>query len=569
MTKPIEDSANASAIRTALDVPTNAALTAVSQAAAAKYTKPANGIPATDLDADPAGRTLLTATSAAERKQALGLGNVDNTSDANKPVSTAQATALAAKIDATLPALQTVFDGGTAAQKAAFQASVSADGPAKPARDPTPSIIGPGNLTGSYYWKVTYVWDGGETDANTAMLTGFVCSGNKVFLGGIPTSPDSRVTARKIYRNSMATTPATALEALQYVGTISDNTNTTWEDNVPDASLGAFIPRVSDSLPKFSLYGKHYYRLGDLSCGFGQDALGNGTGYACTAVGSNALKNVVGDRNTAVGVFAGYSLTTGRWNTAIGTHALNFSKACESNTAVGYGAIFKNTGTGVNTAIGAYALYSFDSPAGGGNTAIGKDAQYSATTGSSNTSVGYYALRNNTTGGQNSIIGYGAGDQITGNFNTAFGFSALGDKTSGNFNSVFGWTAGKNVSVFDRCILFGAYAGVRNATSNRIIFDTQDRATEAGEVDGAIVHGDMSSTVANQRLRLNALVRPGVGSAPTVSTLPAASAALRGYRGYVTDASVAYTPTNVGSTVAGGGSNCVPVFCTGAAWVIG
>lgn len=57
----------------------------------------------------------------------VGLGNVDNTSDANKPVSTAQATAIGAKMDATLPALQAVFDGGTAAQKSAFQASVSGD----------------------------------------------------------------------------------------------------------------------------------------------------------------------------------------------------------------------------------------------------------------------------------------------------------------------------------------------------------------------------------------------------------------------------------------------------------
>ena len=58
-------------------------------------------------------------------KADVDLGNVDNTSDANKPVSTAQATAIGAKMDAALPALQTVFDGGTAAQKAAFQASVS------------------------------------------------------------------------------------------------------------------------------------------------------------------------------------------------------------------------------------------------------------------------------------------------------------------------------------------------------------------------------------------------------------------------------------------------------------
>lgn len=87
MTKPIEDSANAAAIRTALGVPTNADL-------AAKYTKPANGIPAADLDADPAGRTLLTATSAAERKQVLGLDQVNNTSDASKPISTLQQLAL-------------------------------------------------------------------------------------------------------------------------------------------------------------------------------------------------------------------------------------------------------------------------------------------------------------------------------------------------------------------------------------------------------------------------------------------------------------------------------------------
>lgn len=59
----------------------------------------------------------------------VGLGNVDNTSDVNKPVSAAQATAIGTKMDATLPALQTVFDVGTAAQKAAFQSSVSEAAP--------------------------------------------------------------------------------------------------------------------------------------------------------------------------------------------------------------------------------------------------------------------------------------------------------------------------------------------------------------------------------------------------------------------------------------------------------
>lgn len=58
-------------------------------------------------------------------KADVGLGNVDNTPDSAKPVSTAQAAAIAAKMDASMPALQAVFDGGSTAQKAAFQYSVS------------------------------------------------------------------------------------------------------------------------------------------------------------------------------------------------------------------------------------------------------------------------------------------------------------------------------------------------------------------------------------------------------------------------------------------------------------
>ncbi len=60
-------------------------------------------------DATAAGRSMLTAANAAAQKTLLslvkgdvGLGNVDNTSDANKPVSTAQQTAIDAKIGGTV-----------------------------------------------------------------------------------------------------------------------------------------------------------------------------------------------------------------------------------------------------------------------------------------------------------------------------------------------------------------------------------------------------------------------------------------------------------------------------------
>ena len=51
----------------------------------------------------------------------------------------------------------------------------------------------------------------------------------------------------------------------------------------------------------------------------------------------------------------------------------------------------------------------------------------------------------------------------------------------------------------------------------------------------------------------------------TVASLPTASTALRGMKMFVSDA----TATTFASTVAGGGSNYVPVYCNGTNWVIG
>lgn len=60
---------------------------------------------------------LAQADTAAITKTSLGLGNVDNTSDVNKPVSTAQQTALNAKVTlVTVPA--TASSAGTAGQVA-------------------------------------------------------------------------------------------------------------------------------------------------------------------------------------------------------------------------------------------------------------------------------------------------------------------------------------------------------------------------------------------------------------------------------------------------------------------
>lgn len=72
-------------------------------------------------DSTTAGRALLTAADAPAQRTALSINNVDNTSDANKPVSTAQQTALNGKAATThshaiadVTGLQTALDGKAA-----------------------------------------------------------------------------------------------------------------------------------------------------------------------------------------------------------------------------------------------------------------------------------------------------------------------------------------------------------------------------------------------------------------------------------------------------------------------
>jgi hypothetical protein len=87
--------------------------TAAQSAVAAKYTLPVGGIPETDLSGAVQTKLNTVASGGVSSvnsqtgavvltKNDVGLGNADNTSDANKPVSTAAQTALNAKVNTTL-----------------------------------------------------------------------------------------------------------------------------------------------------------------------------------------------------------------------------------------------------------------------------------------------------------------------------------------------------------------------------------------------------------------------------------------------------------------------------------
>ena len=178
------------------------------------------------------------------------------------------------------------------------------------------------------------------------------------------------------------------------------------------------------------------------------------TGNFNTAVGAGTLLLNTGEENTATGAGALLSNTTGTSNTANGTLALFNNTTGNSNTASGVFALLHNNTGRFNTAIGGDALDL--NITGSFNTASGFDALVSNTAGDQNTANGYQALYNNTEGRENTATGLQAlFFNTTGNFNTAVGVSALANTTSGTGNTAMGFGAGTAVRSASNVIAIG------------------------------------------------------------------------------------------------------------------
>lgn len=313
------------------------------------------------------------------------------------------------------------------------------------------------------------------------------------------------VIARRIYRTPAVTGTIDAKD-YQFLVEIPNNTTTTYIDNALDATLGAPVNWNATNRGRFrEVTGAQFAAFSDQSVGLGQGAFATNTGYASTAIGFEALN----------------ANTSGRRNTAVGVYALSL-----------------------------------------------------LTTGYENTSIGVHAGGTITTNFGNTFLGYAAGSASlpTGNRNTCVGSGSLANGTganTGNANTAIGFATLQNINTADQCVAVGFSAGKYANNSRQLFIDNFDRTDISGCQNIGLIYGRGESTAAAQVLHLNANVRIGAGNAPVVSGLPAATTGLRGFRGYVTDASAAYTSANLGSTVAGGGANVVPVFCNGTNWIIG
>jgi hypothetical protein len=123
---------------------------------------------------------------------------------------------------------------------------------------------------------------------------------------------------------------------------------------------------------------------------------------------------MTGGQNTASGLNALKSNTTGTFNTAIGAGALGANTSGNNNTASGLSALSNNTTGGLNTASGAFALVVNN---GDNNTAIGDEALRNNTSGSGNTAIGLETLFSNMTGSSNIAVGPASGFNTTGSNN--------------------------------------------------------------------------------------------------------------------------------------------------------
>jgi hypothetical protein len=177
-----------------------------------------------------------------------------------------------------------------------------------------------------------------------------------------------------------------------------------------------------------------------------------------TKLGTNAGFSITtGVDDTAIGNLALRLNTSGSSNTAVGSLALSSNVVGANNTALGFGALQFNLAS-FNTAVGRVALYS--NTTGTNNVAFGNATMYATTTGSLNTGFGTQSLRLNTTGSSNVAIGYQSlYSNVSGSFNTALGDGALFNNT-GTGNIGIGDDGGYNLTTGSNNIYIGNPGGV-------------------------------------------------------------------------------------------------------------
>jgi len=407
---------------------------------------------AVDLKA-PLASPTFTGTVSGVTATMVGLGNVNNTSDAAKPISTATQTALDLKASIVVlsaKANQSAVDLKAPLASPTFTGTVSGV---------TATMVGLSNVNNTtdaakpISTATQTALDAKAANADLALKAPLA---SPTFTGA-PILPTGTIGVTQAVGNN-----TTALATTAFV-TAATSAGGSFVDLTTAQTVAGVKTFSSDVI------------IDGLTVG-----LGAGTNANNTAVGVDALKvNTTGNLNTAIGKNSLMANTTGNSNTATGYGALSSNNIGRNNNANGYDALKRNTSGNFNTAAGYQAL-SFNTT-GSNNTATGHDALGYNSTGDYNTADGHNALAYNTIGHDNTASGYGALLQnTTGNNNSGFGRGIFNTLTTGSNNTAIGETTASGITTGSGNTVLGAkVSGLSAILTNNIILASGDGAIKA------------------------------------------------------------------------------------------
>jgi hypothetical protein len=382
-----------------------------------------------------AGKTGIVVLTKAD----IGLNNVDNTSDTNKPVSNAQASANAVVLSS---AEAIAIDRANSARDFAIQRNNHTGVQAiSTITNLQTSLNDKANLNHNHddrYYT--------ETEVNSLLNTKQPLGNYATLVAGlVPASQLPSYVDDILEYANLASFPNNGEIGKIYVA--RDNNNIYRWSGSSYVEISA-SPGTTDAVPE-GVSNKYYTdnrakaaapvqsvsgRIGDISLTKVDVNLSNVDNTSdldkpiSTAV-NNALldkaslnhNHALPNENTSIGRSSLISVTTGNRNTSVGCDAMEFNTSGINNSAFGSPALYQNIDGINNTSVGAWSMIF--NASGNENTAVGTGGLSNNVTGSNNISIGAASLFNNTTGVNNTCIGtFAAVNNTTGSNNTMVGF---------------------------------------------------------------------------------------------------------------------------------------------------
>lgn len=393
-----------------------------------------------------AGKTGVVALT----KQDVNLSNVDNTSDIDKPVSSAQAAA----DNAVLQEAETLaVEQANNAKLYAVQRTNHTGTQAISTINGLQTLLNNKSDINHNHDDRYYT----ETEVDSLLSTKQIAGNYATLVGGVvPASQLPSYVDDILEYNVVSSFPATGESGKIYVAQ-DNNKAYRWSgsfyteisaspgstDAVPEGSTNLYYTdaRVQSAAPVKSVAGRTgVVVLSKADVGLNNvdntsdldKPISTSTQSSLNLKADIDHQHSYGNFNTGIGLESSLADSTGSRNTSVGHTALSLNTSGINNSAFGSPALWQNSTGDNNTSIGAWSLVFNDS--GFENVAVGTAALGNNVNAFRNTGIGAAALFNTTTGVNNIGVGAFSGDNnITGANNIFIG--SFADASGNNFNN--------------------------------------------------------------------------------------------------------------------------------------